>query len=51
MSSRVHERAGEQAAGAEPRELALKGKSEPEIAMVRRIGLAAPAPDEQQQRG
>jgi adenylate cyclase len=39
MSRRVHGRAGsEHAAGAEPRELSLKGKSEPEIAMVRRIG-------------
>jgi adenylate cyclase len=34
MSRRVHDRAGEHAAGAAPRELALKGKSEPEIAMV-----------------
>jgi adenylate cyclase len=40
MSRRVHERAGEQATGAEPRELALKGKSEPEIAMVRRGDFA-----------
>jgi adenylate cyclase len=38
MSSRVHGRAGEHAAGAERRELSLKGKSEPEIAMVRRSG-------------
>ena len=37
MSSRVYDRAGEHAAGAEPRELSLKGKSEPEIAMVSRI--------------
>lgn len=37
MSSRVHDRAGEQATGAETRELALKGKSEPEIAMVSRV--------------
>lgn len=37
MSSRVYDRAGEPAAGAEPRELSLKGKSEPEIAMVSRI--------------
>jgi adenylate cyclase len=36
MSSRVHGRAGGQAAGVEIRELALKGKSEPEIAMVSR---------------
>ncbi len=34
MSSRVHHRAGRHAAGAEPRELTLKGKSEPEVAMV-----------------
>jgi adenylate cyclase len=34
MSSRVHERAGRQATDAQTRELALKGKSEPEIAMV-----------------
>jgi len=47
MSSRVHDRAGEHAAGAEPRELALKGKSEPEIAMVRRIDFAAPRPSKQ----
>jgi len=37
MSSRVHGRAGEHATGAETRELALKGKSEPEIAMVKRF--------------
>lgn len=37
MSSRVHDRAGEQATAAETRELALKGKSEPEIARVRRF--------------
>lgn len=36
MSSRVHDRAGEHATGVETRELALKGKSEPEIAMVSR---------------
>lgn len=47
MSSRVHDRAGEHAVGAEPRELALKGKSEPEIAMVRRIDFAAPRPNKQ----
>jgi adenylate cyclase len=41
ISSRVHDRAGEQAMGAEPRELALKGKSEPETAMVHRIDSAA----------
>ena len=34
MSSRVYGRAGGQARGAEPRELALKGKSQPEVAMV-----------------
>jgi adenylate cyclase len=34
MSSRVSERAGELVAGAERRELTLKGKSEPEVAMV-----------------
>jgi adenylate cyclase len=37
MSSRVHGRAGEQGAGAETRELDLKGKSEPELAMVSRF--------------
>jgi adenylate cyclase len=42
MSSRVHALAGEHAAGAEPRELALKGKSKPEIAMVSRVGVARP---------
>jgi len=34
MSGRVHDRAGGYAVDAEPRELALKGKSEPELAMV-----------------
>jgi len=34
MSSRVSDRAGELAAAAESRELSLKGKSEPEVAMV-----------------
>lgn len=37
MSGRVHERAGGDAVGAERRELTLKGKSQPEIAIVRRI--------------
>jgi adenylate cyclase len=37
MSTRVYDRAGEHAAGAESRNLALKGKRETEIAMVRRI--------------
>ena len=37
MSSRVHDRAGEQVTGAEMRELELKGKSEPELAMVSRF--------------
>jgi adenylate cyclase len=45
MSCRVHERAGEQATGAERRELALKGKSEPEIAMVHRIDSAGSHPE------
>jgi adenylate cyclase len=40
MSKRVYDRAGEHAAGAEPRGLTLKGKSGPGIAMVRRIELA-----------
>jgi adenylate cyclase len=44
-SSRVHDLAGEHAADAEQRELALKGKSEPEIAMVCRIDPAAPSPN------
>lgn len=43
MSSRVHERTGGHTEGVEPRELALKGKSEPEIAMVRRFDFAAPS--------
>jgi adenylate cyclase len=43
MSSRVHQLAGERADGTEARELALKGKSEPELAMVRRIDFATPA--------
>jgi adenylate cyclase len=38
MSGRVSERAGELVAGAEPRRLELKGKSEPEVAMVSRVG-------------
>jgi hypothetical protein len=42
MSSRVHHRAVGLTAGAEPRELSLKGKSEPEIAMVCRLDLATP---------
>ena len=37
MSRRVHEGAGEDGAGAEARELTLKGKSATEIAMVRRV--------------
>jgi adenylate cyclase len=37
MSGRVYDRAGEHAMGAEARELVLKGKSEPEIAMVSRF--------------
>ncbi len=43
MSGRVRDRAGEQAVGAEPRALSLKGKSDPEIALVRRLepGLTA----------
>jgi adenylate cyclase len=38
MSRRVHGRAGDYARGAEPRELALKGKSQPEVAMVGHLG-------------
>jgi adenylate cyclase len=38
ISSRVHDRMGAGVAGAEARELALKGKSVPEIAWVRRVG-------------
>ncbi len=34
VSARVHERAGDSCAGAEARELTLKGKAEPETAMV-----------------
>ena len=45
MSSRVHDRTGGHTANVEPRELSLKGKSEPEIAMVRRIDFAAPSPN------
>jgi adenylate cyclase len=37
MSSRVHDRTGEQMTGVEKRELTLKGKSEPEMAMISRI--------------
>jgi adenylate cyclase len=37
MSSRVHDRTGGHVMGVERRELALKGKREPEIAMVSRI--------------
>jgi len=37
MSSRVHDRAGGYARGAETRELALKGKSQPEVVMVSRL--------------
>lgn len=37
MSSRVHKRAGDQASGSEGRELELKGKSQPEVAMVSRF--------------
>jgi adenylate cyclase len=37
MSRRVHDRAGGLARGAEMRELALKGKSQPEVAMVSRF--------------
>lgn len=37
MSSRVYDRAGGQAGGAETRELSLKGKSRPELAMVSRF--------------
>jgi adenylate cyclase len=47
MSSRVHHRADGLAAGAEPRELSLKGKSQPEIAMVCRLDLATPSPQTQ----
>jgi adenylate cyclase len=45
MSGRVHNRVAEHAAGAERRELSLKGKSEPEVVMVRRIDSATPAPN------
>jgi adenylate cyclase len=45
MSSRVHARVGQDDGQAEPRELSLKGKSEPEIAMVRRTGLRDPSSD------
>jgi hypothetical protein len=43
----VHDVAGEHAAGAEPRELSLKGKSEPEVAMVWRIDVATSRPSVQ----
>jgi adenylate cyclase len=36
MSGRIHRRSGEYGAGAQPRELVLKGKSDPELAMVQR---------------
>jgi adenylate cyclase len=45
MSSRVHGRISEHAPGAEGRELVLKGKSEPEIAIVHRLDRGKPAPD------
>jgi hypothetical protein len=41
----VHSRATEHPAGDERRELSLKGKSEPEIVMVRRIDSATPVPN------
>lgn len=44
MSSRVHGRAGERVTAVETRELALKGKSEPEIAMVSRCDPRCPPP-------
>jgi adenylate cyclase len=37
ISGRVHDRAGDHASGTERRELALKGKSQPEVAMVSRV--------------
>jgi len=40
-SRRVHDRTDEDTAGNELRELALKGKSEPEIAIVHRMGPGA----------
>jgi adenylate cyclase len=40
-SRRVHDRTDEDTAGSELRELALKGKSESEIAIVRRVGPGA----------
>ncbi len=43
LSDRVYHRAGEHAAGAERRELSIKGKSESEIVMVRRIDGATRA--------
>ena len=45
ISRRVYERTIHATAGAEPRELSLKGKGEPEVAMVSRIGSATPASD------
>jgi len=48
MSRRVYDHAGDLAPGAERRELALKGKSEPELAMVSDprsiLGRSGPAP-------
>lgn len=41
MSQRVRDRAGDGPGGEESRELELKGKSEPEIALVARVGSAA----------
>lgn len=43
ISRRLYNRAGVQTAGAERRELSLKGKSESEIVMVRRIDSRKPA--------
>jgi len=37
MSTRVHDRAGAEARGGEMRELALKGKSQPEVVIVSRL--------------
>lgn len=43
MSRRVHERAGKDTPAGEPRELSLKGKREPELAMVARVGASSGA--------
>jgi adenylate cyclase len=51
MSLRVSDRGGDHVAGAESRELSLKGKSEPERVMVRRVDFAPAAPGAPERAG